>query len=272
MKVLVAGGTGRLGTLVVRDLSARGLDVTVLTRDPRRARHLNDFAGIAVGDVRKAESLAGAVAGSDVVVSAVHGFAGPGRVSPKSVDRDGNANLIAAAAQQHAEIVLMSVVGASPDSPMELFRCKWAAEQRLRRSGTSWTIVRATAFVEMWAELMRMPIVFGQGNNPVNFVSVQDVAAAVRSAVLNPALRGRILEIGGPQNITLNELAALVQQLRHQPGKVRHVPRPILRALAAIHRLPRAALTMDITDMTFDATTIADGSPLTPLSQALRGD
>jgi Predicted nucleoside-diphosphate-sugar epimerases len=39
-RVVVAGGTGRLGTLVVVGLAARGIEVRVLTRDPRRAAHL----------------------------------------------------------------------------------------------------------------------------------------------------------------------------------------------------------------------------------------
>jgi hypothetical protein len=60
------------------------------------------------------------VAGVRVVVSAIHGFAGPGRVTPASVDRDGNANLVAAAKAAGADVVLMSVVGAAPDHAMEL--------------------------------------------------------------------------------------------------------------------------------------------------------
>jgi uncharacterized protein YbjT (DUF2867 family) len=56
--ILVAGGSGRLGTLVVRRLADRGLDVRVLTRDPSRARHLGDAAiDIVEGDVRDAASL-----------------------------------------------------------------------------------------------------------------------------------------------------------------------------------------------------------------------
>ena len=89
-----------------------------------------------------------AVDGADVVVSAVHGFAGPGGVSPASVDRDGNRHLVDAAVRAGATVILMSVVGAAPDSPMELFRMKYAAEQHLRARGTPWTIVRSTAFLE----------------------------------------------------------------------------------------------------------------------------
>ena len=52
--ILVAGGTGRLGTVLVRRLLAREETVRVLTRDPRRAAHLPG-AEVAVGDVRRPE-------------------------------------------------------------------------------------------------------------------------------------------------------------------------------------------------------------------------
>ena len=110
----------------------------------------------------------------------------------------------------------MSVVGAAADHPMELFRAKFAAEEHLRASGAPWTIVRATAFVELWAEIMAKPIVFGRGDNPINFVSVNDVAAVVERAVIDPTLRGKVLEVGGPQNVTFNEFETL---LAGDPGK-----------------------------------------------------
>jgi uncharacterized protein YbjT (DUF2867 family) len=206
------------------------------------------------------------------VVSAVQGFAGPGRVTPASVDRDGNANLVDVAAAAGADVVLMSVVGASPDSPMELFRAKWAAEQHLRAGRARWTIVRATAFVELWAEIMTKPIVFGSGDNPVNFVSVHDVAAAVDCAVADAGLRGEVLQIGGPQNVSFNELAALLHDVRGGGGRTRHVPRWLLRAMAPVARQARAGVCMDTTDMAFDATAAGInrvGLPMTDLRTAL---
>lgn len=271
--ILVAGGTGRLGTLVVARLASRGLDVRVLTRDPARARHLGDSATeIVQGDVRDRARLGSAMQGIDTVVSAVHGFAGPGRVTPASVDGNGNANLVDSAAAAGADVILLSVVGASPDNPMELFRAKYAAEEHLRASGVHWTIVRSTAFVELWADILTKPIVFGRGNNRINFVSVADVAAVVERAVTDVGLRGTVLEVGGPENVTFNELAALLQNVRGRPAKIRHVPRSLLRAIAPLNRQPRAALAMDTIDMTFDAIaarhTFAD-LPMTDIQTAL---
>jgi uncharacterized protein YbjT (DUF2867 family) len=249
----IAGGTGRLGSLVVRRLVERGLDVRVITRDPARAAHLRDLpVQIVTADVRDRADIRTALPGASTVLSAVHGFAGPGKVSPASVDRDGNANLIDAAVQHGADVVLMSVVGASAQHPMELFRAKHAAEQHLKSSGARWTIVRATAFLELWEEIATKQVVFGRGENPINFVSVNDVADAAVRAILNPALRGQLIEVGGPQNLTFNQLAALRQRARGKTGKVRHIPRAALRAASTFSRQARAALAMDTIDMTFD--------------------
>lgn len=96
--VLLAGGTGRLGTLVVNGLAARGVDVRVMKRDLKRATHLaGERIEVVTGDVRDPVGAMTVAAGVDVVLSAVHGFAGPGGVSPASVDRDGNMHLIKAA-------------------------------------------------------------------------------------------------------------------------------------------------------------------------------
>jgi len=242
----------------------------VLTRDPARAQHLAEW-GVEVvrGDVRDPAHVAQAVRGAGTVISAVHGFAGPGRVSPATVDRAGNAHLIGAATRAGAAFILVSVAGAAPDHPIGLFRAKHAAEEMLRASGIGWTIVRATAFMQTWATIMgRMLeasgkiVVFGRGDNPVNFVSATDVAALVERAVTDPGLRGQVLELGGPDNLTFNQVAALLQGTTGRHAPVRHIPRPALQGMAwttaaikpALARQARAALAMDTLDMTFDPT------------------
>jgi NADH dehydrogenase len=200
-------------------------------------------------------------------------------VSPASVDNQGNVHLIDAAQTAGAEVVLMSVVGAAADSPSELFRMKYAAEQYLQASGISWTIVRATAFLELWTGMLSQtaarsgrPLVFGSGTNPVNFVSVTDVAALTERAVTDPSTRGRILEIGGPGNLTFNQLAAAVQAAAGRTSAPRHVPPAMLRLIAStlgrvrpeLGRQARAALIMDQADLTHDATAIRQAYPEIP--------
>jgi uncharacterized protein YbjT (DUF2867 family) len=287
--ILIAGGTGRLGTVLATRLTGRGLAVRVLTRIPARADHLAALGiEVAAGDVRDRASLGAAVRGADVVVSAIHGFTGPRGTSPATIDYQGNVSLIDAARAADAQLVLMSVVGAAADSPMELFRMKHAAEQHLMAGDGDWTIVRATAFLELWIDVLAKtaarsgrPVVFGRGANPINFVSVMDVAGLVEQAVTDPATRGRILEIGGPDNLSLNQLAAAIQNAAGLLAAPRHVPRLALRLTAGtarylkpdLGRQARAALVMDQADFSFDPTAIRQAYPsvsCTPLDICLR--
>jgi NADH dehydrogenase len=279
--ILVAGGTGTLGSRLVRRLEERGLQVRILTRDAERAAPVahGPNVTVAVGDVRDRASVGRAMEGVDVVVSAFHGFAGPRDESPASVDRDGNANIVDSAAEVGAQVVLTSIVGASPDSPVDLFRMKHAAEAHLRESGVPWTIVRATAFFETWIGLLEQtagrsgrPMVFGRGDNRINFVSADDVAALVERAVTDPATRGRSIDIGGPEDLSFNQLAAAVQTAAGRTGAPRHVPRPMLRAMSVLMRpikpelarQSQAAVLMDTADMTFDTTSTRASYPELP--------
>jgi NADH dehydrogenase len=270
--ILVAGGTGRLGRIVVARLVEAGREVRVLSRG-RSSVIVPDGAELVRGDVRDRASLEPAFAGVTTVVSAVQGFDGPGGVTPASVDRDGNAKLVDLAVTRGADVVMLSIVGASAGSPMDLFRAKYEAEEHLRASGARWTIVRATAFVELWAEIMAKPIVFGRGENPINFVSVRDVAAVVVRAVADATWRGRVVEVGGPENVTFNELAARLQRARGTNAKVRHVPRAALRVGSLFDRRARAGLAMDTIDLTFDGVAARSGwadLPMTALDDAIR--
>jgi uncharacterized protein YbjT (DUF2867 family) len=287
--ILVAGGTGRLGTLLIDRLVRRNREVRILTRQPAHAEpRPAGLVTVVRGDVRDCQSLTSVMAGVDVVVSAVHGFAEPRVNSLATVDRDGNANLIDAAKTAGAEFVLVSTVGAAAESPMELFRMKYAAERYAAESGVPTTIVRATAFLELWIDLLHQtagrsgrPLVFGHGRNPINFVSVDDVAALVERAVLDPTTRGKTLEIGGPDNLTFDQLAQAVQTAAARHSAPRHIPPAMLHMMAnsvgrlrpQLGRQARAALAMDRTDLTFDTTRndeLYPDLPCTTLADVLR--
>lgn len=117
---------------------------------------------------------------------------------------------------------------------------KFAAEQHLRRSGVPWTIIRATAFLETWISVLQQtrgrsgrPLVFGHGQQPIAFVSARDVAAVAGEAATDPRMRGRLIEIRGQQQLTMSELAEAVQTAAGLDAPPRHLPRPLLRLLAA---------------------------------------
>jgi hypothetical protein len=59
--------------------------------------------------------------------------------------------------------------------------------------------------------------------------------------------------VGGPDDLTFSQFAALLLESGVAKGKVRHVPRSVLQAMAVVSRRARAAVVMDTDDMTFDS-------------------
>ena len=278
MTVLLVGGTGHLGPEFIRLLAGSGREPRVLTRDPARARaSLGDGLELIAGDVRDPASLAGPLAGITTVISAFSGFGDPNGPGTRAIDRDGNVALIRAARLAGVEhFVLLSVTQASPDHPMELMRSKFAAEKALKASGLTWTIIRPALYMETWLDVAAGPLtqtgrtrVFGRGDNPLNLVSVRDVARFVELALVDPGLRGTTLEIGGPENVSMNQLLATVERVAGRSGRIDHVPVPALRVMSALLRPLRpglagmigAAVVMDTRDMRFDASATARRFP-----------
>lgn len=264
--ILLAGGSGRLGSAIVELLSARDIPVRVLTRDPSRVRRSGSVEVVS-GDVRIASSVRGALAGVETVISAVTGF-GPGGDGPRAVDQEGNFNLIAEArAAGVKRFVLVSIHGAGAGHPMELYRAKFAAEQRLRESALDWSIIRPTVFKELWAGIVGgslarggVATVFGRGDNPINFVPVGKVARYVEMAALDGRWQREVVEVGGPENLSLNRLVEILAADCGAQARARHVPLRALRIGAALLRpirpdlsgLIQAAVQMDVAEMSLE--------------------
>jgi uncharacterized protein YbjT (DUF2867 family) len=272
--ILVAGGSGRLGRIVVERLLRAGASVRVLSRRPDAGA--TGAPEVIVGDVRDRGAVQRAMSGARVVISAMSAFGMKG-VSPRQVDLDGNLGLIAAAEEAGVErFVLLSMRGASAHHPMELARMKHGAEQRLMQSKLAWSILRPSPFTETFQAVMCAPLldkgqtaVFGVASNPVNFVSVRDVARLVETAALTDELLGATVDIGGPQNLSLVQFVEAFAAAVGVSGPIKHIPRPAMRVLSQVARLfnptfaraVQAGVVMDTTDMTFDATALARRFP-----------
>jgi uncharacterized protein YbjT (DUF2867 family) len=280
--IVVAGATGTLGPLLVPLLVARGEHVRVVTRDLAHATGKLSDVEIVAGDVTRPDDARRAVEGARVVVSAITGFASPAGL--QAVDVDGNRSLAEAAATAGVEqFILLSVAQASADHPMRLFRAKFAAEQAIRASGVEWTFIRPTAYLETWLGLIGGPLmatgkttVFGRGRNPINLVSALDVARFVDLAITDPSLCGNVIDVPGPQNLTLDQLVEIVEHTSGRTGRVSHAPRAVMRLLSiALRPIDRmradqvaAALVMDTRDMTMDGPASRTPYPSIPMTTA----
>ena len=242
---LVAGGTGVLGRAIARRLLAAGQPVTILTRDTRRAEDLRRLgAQLVAGDLRHLGSLKAACEGVTHVISTANAFAGRGDESIESVDVQGTRNLIEAARQTGVQqFIFTSVRLPEAYRSIDYFAAKFANEDYLRKSGLTWTILRPTAFMETWAARIGSAIVagstvgmFGSGRILQNFVAVQDVAAVAALTVDRADAKNAIVEIGGPENLTLLEVVETIERVTGKKARRAHLPLVLMPLLAVAIR------------------------------------
>jgi uncharacterized protein YbjT (DUF2867 family) len=274
--ILIVGASGHLGTLVTRRLLAQGKSVRVMTRNPLAVEDLRQRgAEVVIGDLRNPAQLQSACQGAKQVLAAAHALNGKGDNNPHSVDDQGNRHLIDAARSNSVKhFIFISILGAGPENPLAFFRIKYDIEAYLQGSGLDFTILRPTAFMDLWGQLIGEPIlkqgkatIFGSGNNPINFVAADDVAQMVCTVLDDPRALNRDINIGGPENLTMNQVALIFEKLGGHPVKKRHIPLPAMRALAALMqpinpsagRLIQTGIFMDTADLRFDmAKTLRD--------------
>src|SRR5438309_4771005 len=149
--VSVFGGTGFLGRRIVRRLASDGTAVRVAVRHPDQARsalgstdmeRVNFFCA----DVRDRGAVAGAVAGADVVVNAVSAYVEKGGVTFEAVHEQGAQTLAReAAAAGVARFVLISGIGADPESNSPYIRSRGRGERMVQEAFPGATIVRPSA-------------------------------------------------------------------------------------------------------------------------------
>ena len=278
--ILVVGATGNLGSHIAKKLLARGDQVRAMTRQLAKVDGLRDRgAKIVRGDLRDPESVEFAVRGAHTVVAAAHSILGRGDESSELVDDAGHRTLIdAAKAAGVKHFVYTSVLGASDDHPLDFWRTKAKIERYLANSGMTHTILRPSAFMEIHAyELIgkavmegKRVMLFGSGRNPRNYVAAEDVANAAALAIRVPELRGQVFEIGGPENLTANQVVKIFEQASGRKAKVTHLPLAVARAASraarpihpGVSRIMRSAVLLETTDQSFDATQLRRRLPL----------
>jgi uncharacterized protein YbjT (DUF2867 family) len=251
-----------------------------MTRDRSKADDLKARgAQIVLGDLRDPESLEFAIRGTKGVVAAAHGMLGRGSSSSAAIDDKGHRELIDAAKAAGTEhFVYTSVIGAAPDHPIDFWRTKAKIERYLEDCGLTHTIIRPSSFMEVYAwELIgkqvasgKRVMLLGPGTNPRNYIAADDVANAVVLALRIPELRGRTLEVGGPDNLSPRDVVSVFEKVTGKKAKVSSMPLPVVRAaggtISRIHpgiaRIMKAAAWGETADMTFDASLMRTRLPI----------
>ena len=219
--------------------------------------------------------------GIDTVITTANSAMRSGDDNPETVEMSGNRNLVEAARKAGVKyFIFISAKSADIASPVPFLAGKGQAEEALKTSGISYTIIAPNAFMESWiAMIVGIPVVTGQpvtvvgsGERKHSFVSRGDVAAFTMAAVDNPQAINQRLVIGGPEPLSFRDAAKIFEKILSQEIPVHSVPPGTL--------LPGLPETESLLAATFDQYDSPDemneltqkySLTLTPLEQFARG-
>ncbi len=239
---LVVGATGLLGGEICARLAKAGKPVRALVRassSPERVEALR-AAGIEIvrGDLKDRASLDGACRGVHTVFSTATAIASrqEGNTLDR-VDREGQANLIEAArAAGVRRFVFVSFRGTSNfDFPLQA--AKRETTERLKKSGIPYTVIAAAPFMEIWLSphlgfdaANGRARVYGLGDKRISWVSYLDVAALAIVAADSPKAENEVIEFGGPEALSPNQVIRIFEERAGREFEVEYVSEEALHA------------------------------------------
>ena len=209
MKIVVIGGSGLIGSKLVRKLREHGHQVVAASPDTG----VNTLTG---------EGLAEAVDGADVVVDVSNSPSFEDAAVLKFFETSTGNLLKAEVVAGVGHHVALSVVGTDRLSESGYFRAKIAQEKLIRRSPIPYSIIHATQFFEF---IKRIADDATDGNTvrlaPVLIqpMAAEDVASAVARISVGSPVNG-IIEVAGPEQFRLDELIRRVLRERDDPREV----------------------------------------------------
>jgi len=209
MKIVVIGGTGLIGSKLVRKLNEQGHQAVAAAPNTG----VNSITGEGVTDALK---------GTSVVIDVTNSPSWEDAAVLKFFETS-TRNLLsygkAAGVKHH---IALSVVGTDRLLESGFFRAKLAQENLIKASSIPYTIVRATQFFEFVMKIADYSTEGKQVRLPsalIQPMAADDVASALsRIAAISPA--NRTVEIGGPEKFRLDELAQRALTAFHDPRQV----------------------------------------------------
>jgi uncharacterized protein YbjT (DUF2867 family) len=259
MHILLAGGSGFIGSRLCADLLSNGHEVRVLSRDPHHA-DLPEGTEAVMGDVTAPDSLAPAVENVDIVYNlvALSPLFTPegGDKMHDIVHREGTQNLVDAAETANvAQFVQISALGADPQGPTSYIRAKGRAEEIVRTSTLTHTIFRPSVVFGSGGEFIRFTKLLappflsalpGGGKTRFQPIWVGDLVPMLSAAIQVDAHGNQTYEVGGPEKLTLAEIAKKLHAANGRPTTVIPIPMGIAKVGLSIgEQIPGFPLGLD---------------------------
>ena len=264
--ILVTGGSGYVGSNIVKKLVGDGKPVRVLVRDRLYAEQEERLQGLEVdwaeGDVTRPDTLPPALEGVTSIVHTIAIAIEKGRGTYESVNAQGTLNLIKAAeAAQISRLINISQLGADAELPYRFLASKGLAQEYVASSTLEWTAFRPSViwgpedeFANSFARLVPFsPLIYPIVDRNARFqpIWVEDVATSVRKAIDDPTTINQEYELGGPEILTLEEIERRTLEAVAARRKLIHVPRWGIEAIVALMEalLPNPPVTSSLLEL-----------------------
>ncbi len=257
----VFGGTGFVGTQIVRELAKRDYIVKIATRIPERAYFLKPCGAVGqiipvACDYRDAESVHAVIEGCDVVVNCIGVLFEKGKQTFQKAHIDIPALIAKTCQKQDVKNFIHISALAVERGTSQYAQSKFAGEKAIQAVFPKATILRPSvifgeddAFFNMFAGMAKilpaLPLI-GGGKTKFQPVFVGDVADAVLAAIDSNDTQGKIYELGGPETLSFE---AIYQKLFEYTGQ-NPVLVPLPYSIAKLQAffmgiLPKPPLTRD---------------------------
>jgi uncharacterized protein YbjT (DUF2867 family) len=262
--ILLTGGSGFVGGHVAHRLREQDHAVRCLVRDSRRAEKLATWGcELVEGDMTDPASLRRAVEGAEAIVHLVAIRQG----KPEQFQRimvEGTRDLLRAAQDAGVKrFVHMSALGATAETKdaVPYYGAKWQMEQDLQQSGLPYVIFRPSFIFardggilgtfRKLAKIAPVTPIIGSGEQRIQPIWVDDVAAYFAKAIDHEPATNRLFELGGPDAVSWNEFWARLKRTLGVRRPSVHMPIGLMRVNALLtERLPGdIPLTRDLLKM-----------------------
>ena len=237
--ILVYGATGTQGTPVEDQLLKQGKNTRVVTRDPDHAAHWTARgAEVAVADLGDPDSLAAANDGIDRVVLQL-----PLQYDLELHETYGRNAVDAAKAAGVKLVVFNTSAHIIAGEGVHAYEARQQVVDYLRASGIPSVVVRPTFYYEIFLGPWIRPGIVDSGvvafplpaNFPMSWISAEETGAYAVAALDRPDLAGQDFEVGGPEALTGDEIAARFGEVVARPMMYVSIdPDDYERALAPI--------------------------------------
>jgi uncharacterized protein YbjT (DUF2867 family) len=216
-KILITGGTGKLGQELSKQLIEKGFEVNILSSGKNPG--VPYYTKIHSGDLTDISSLNDAVSNSDIII---HCASNPR--NSRIVDIEGTKNLLEIALQKQIKhFIYISIVGVDKSS-FPYYQSKFEVEKMIQESNLPFSILRATQFHDMILDRFIKPFE-EEGSLKIpqemkfQSIATEDVAEKLVSLTIESATNA-VEIISGPEIFAIEQMSQIYLEVSGRTGKI----------------------------------------------------